>query len=152
MSIRVACKHLTHYHFDRPVNLSPHVLRLRPAPHSRMPIRSYALRIAPDKHFINWQQDPFGNWMARLVFPGKVKTLDITVGLVADLMGVNPFDFFVDEYAESMPFVYENSLHADLFPYLRTGEDAGATDVFRQSLPQPQSQSQLGSGSEAKSE
>ena len=138
MTTKVSLEHRTTYHFAEPVNVAPHVVRLRPAPHTRTPIEAYSLDVKPAGHFLNWQQDPFGNWMARLVFPEKVKTLDITVGLVADLMVINPFDFFVDEYAESMPFVYENSLHADLFPYLRTVEDAGAADVFRQSLPQPQ--------------
>ncbi len=76
MSIRVACRHITHYRFDRPINLSPHVLRLRPAPHSRTPIRAYAMRIAPDTHFINWQQDPFGNYMARLVFNEKTTRVE----------------------------------------------------------------------------
>ena len=97
MSIRVACKHLTHYHFDRLVNLTPHVLRLRPAAHSRTPIRSYALRIAPDKHFINWQQDPFGNYLARLVFPEKTRELKIEVEVIVDMTVINPFDFFIEE-------------------------------------------------------
>ena len=79
MAIRVACKHMTHYRFDRPVNLSPHVLRLRPAPHSRTPIRAYDMRISPGKHFLNWQQDPFGNYMARLVFPEKCRELKIEI-------------------------------------------------------------------------
>ena len=136
MSIKVALEHRTTYDFAHPVHVAPHVVRLRPAPHTRTPIEAYSLTVEPDNHFVNWQQDPFGNWMARLVFPEKVKTLDITVGLVADLMVINPFDFFVEEYAESYPFVYENSLHADLFPYLRSVDDAQAADTFRRDLPQ----------------
>ena len=85
MSIRVACRHVTHYRFDRPINLSSHVLRLRPAPHSRTPIRAYTMRIAPDTHFINWQQDPFGNYLARLVFNEKTRELKIEVEVVADM-------------------------------------------------------------------
>ena len=104
MSIRVACRHITHYRFDRPINLSPHVLRLRPAPHSRTPVRAYAMRIAPDTHFINWQQDPFGNYLARLVFPEKTRELRIEVEVVADMTVINPFDFFVEESAEQFPF------------------------------------------------
>ncbi|WP_344198565.1 transglutaminase family protein [Aeromicrobium alkaliterrae] len=118
MAIKVGLEHRTTYTFDRAVRLSPHVVRLRPAPHSRTPIEAYSLQVEPANHFINWQQDPFGNWMARLVFPEPVDHLDVTVGLVADLTVVNPFDFFVEEYAERFPFDYEPGLRADLAPYL----------------------------------
>ncbi|WP_134768127.1 transglutaminase family protein [Nocardioides sp. 1609] len=137
MSIKVALEHRTTYDFAEPVHVGPHVVRLRPAPHTRTPIEAYSLTVEPRNHFVNWQQDPFGNWNARLVFPEKVKTLDITVGLVADLMVINPFDFFVEEYAEHFPFAYEDSLAADLAPYLRPVEDAGAADAFRLAQPQP---------------
>ncbi len=122
MSIRVVCKHNTRYSFDRPVSLTPHVLRLRPAPHSRTPIRSYALRITPEKHFINWQQDPFGNYLARLVFPEKTRELKIEVEVVADMTVINPFDFFVEESAEKIPFVYEPQLRKELAPYFEIEE------------------------------
>ncbi|MCW2829854.1 MAG: transglutaminase [Aeromicrobium sp.] len=125
MSIKVALEHRTTYQFERPVELGPHVVRLRPAPHSRTPIEAYSLTVSPANHFVNWQQDPFGNWLARLVFPEKVSTLDITVGLVADLVVVNPFDFFIEEYAETYPFSYEPSLAADLAPYLRPVDEVG---------------------------
>src|SRR5210317_337394 len=122
MSIRVACRHLTHYRFDRPINLSPHILRLRPAPHSRTPIRAYSLRIAPQTAFINWQQDPFGNYLARLVFPEKSRELKIEVEVVADMTVINPFDFFVEEYAEKIPFSYEAQLRKELTPYFELTE------------------------------
>ncbi|QDH11195.1 transglutaminase family protein [Nocardioides dongxiaopingii] len=137
MSIKVALEHRTTYDFAEPVHVGPHVVRLRPAPHTRTPIEAYSLTVEPRNHFVNWQQDPFGNWNARLVFPEKVKTLDITVGLVADLMVINPFDFFVEEYAEHFPFTYEDSLAADLAPYLHPVEDAGAAEAFRRAQPQP---------------
>lgn len=125
MSIKVALEHKTTYRFDHPVELGPHVVRLRPAPHSRTPIEAYSLTVTPANHFVNWQQDPFGNWLGRLVFPEKVSTLEVTVGLVADMVVVNPFDFFIEEYAETYPFAYEPSLAADLAPYLRPVTEEG---------------------------
>ncbi|NYI44304.1 uncharacterized protein (DUF2126 family)/transglutaminase-like putative cysteine protease [Nocardioides aromaticivorans] len=136
MSIKVALEHRTTYDFAEPVAVAPHVVRLRPAPHCRTPIEAYSLTVEPAGHFVNWQQDPFGNWLARLVFPEKVKTLDITVGLVADLMVINPFDFFIEEYAERFPFAYDEQLAADLTPYLRPVTDAEAADEWRRGLPE----------------
>ena len=122
MSIHVNLNHRTTYHYDRPVGLSPHVVRLRPAPHCRTPIEAYSLRIAPADHFINWQQDPFGNWAARLVFPEKTQELSIEVDLIADMTVINPFDFFVEASAEHFPFRYDEQLATQLAPYLEVVE------------------------------
>ncbi len=119
MGIKVALEHRTSYTFDRLVELHPHVIRLRPAPHSRTPIEAYSLTVEPAGHFINWQQDAFGNFLARLVFPDRARTLTITVGLIADLKVINPFDFFIEEYAENVGFRYPAALLEDLKPYLR---------------------------------
>ena len=124
MTIRVALHHRTLYAFDRLVNLSPHEIRLRPAPHCRTPIHSYSLRVAPEKHFVNWQQDAYGNYIARYVFPEKARALDISVDLVADMTVINPFDFFVEHWAEQFPFDYPPQLLAELAPYLEK-EPAG---------------------------
>ncbi len=118
MTIKVALHHKTAYTFDRAVNLSPHEVRLRPAAHCRTPIESYSLRVEPAKHFLNWQQDPYGNWLARLVFPDKSRVLSITVDLVADMTVINPFDFFVDKSAEHFPFPYTPENARELAPYL----------------------------------
>jgi uncharacterized protein (DUF2126 family)/transglutaminase-like putative cysteine protease len=122
MSIRVALQHNTTYSFDRLVRLSPHVVRLRPAPHCRTPVLSYSLSVTPGDHFINWQQDPFGNHVARLVFPGPARQLSVTVDLVADLVVINPFDFFVEESAARYPFAYESDLARELAAYLDADE------------------------------
>lgn len=122
MTIRVALHHRTSYRFDRPVALSPHLIRLRPAPHCRTPIEAYSLKIAPQPYFINWQQDPFGNFIARLVFPEKLRELHITVDLTTPMTVINPFDFFVEDYAEHYPFGYQPELKKDLTPYLEIRE------------------------------
>ncbi|BBE50988.1 hypothetical protein OYT1_ch1434 [Ferriphaselus amnicola] len=118
MTIRVALNHQTRYSFDRSVKLWPHEIRLRPAAHCRTPIHSYSLNVEPAGHFLNWQQDPFGNWVARLVFPEKADSLTVTVDLVADMTVINPFDFFIEEFAESFPFAYPDGLRRELGPYL----------------------------------
>ncbi|KMO78117.1 DUF2126 domain-containing protein [Mycolicibacterium chlorophenolicum] len=127
MGIKVALEHRTSYAFDRLVEVFPHVVRLRPAPHSRTPIEAYSLKVEPDDHFVNWQQDAFGNFLARLVFPTRTRSLTITVGLIADLKVINPFDFFIEDYAEHVGFTYPRALAEDLKPYLRpVDEDDGA--------------------------
>ena len=118
MSIHVALNHVTHYRYDRRVSLSPQVVRLRPAPHCRTPILSYSLRVEPDDHFINWQQDPFSNHLARLVFPEKTGEFKVTVDLVAEMAVYNPFDFFLEPGAERFPFAYDDALAQELTPYL----------------------------------
>ena len=115
--IQVAIEHRTSYEFERPVQLLPHVVRLRPAPHCRTPVLAYSLCVEPGGHFVNWQQDPFGNYLARFVFPDPVDLLDIRVDLVADMTVINPFDFFLDEDARTFPFAYDAALARDLAPY-----------------------------------
>ena len=118
MTIRVALHHKTRYVFDRPVVLSPHEIRLKPAAHTRTPILSYSLSIKPAAHFINSQQDAYGNFIARITFPEPTRELDVTVDLVADMTVINPFDFFVEDWAEHFPFNYPPSLKAELAPFL----------------------------------
>lgn len=136
MSIKVALEHRTSYTFDKLVQVYPHVVRLRPAPHSRTPIEAYSLRVEPAEHFINWQQDALGNFLARLVFPKPTRELTITVGLIADLKVINPFDFFIEDWAEtwhSDRSLYNKALADDLEPYLRPvdedGEGSGPGDL-----------------------
>ncbi|HVJ94820.1 MAG TPA: transglutaminase family protein, partial [Labilithrix sp.] len=119
MSIHVALRHRTSYRYDRPVSLGPQSVRLRPAPHCRSKILSYCLKVRPDKHFINWQQDPQANYVARLVFPDKTRELSIDVNLVAEMAAYNPFDFFVESYAEHWPFEYDPLLREELAPYCK---------------------------------
>jgi uncharacterized protein (DUF2126 family)/transglutaminase-like putative cysteine protease len=121
MAIHVALHHKTHYRYDRRVALSPHIVRLRPAPHCRTPVLSYSLNVAPKPHFINWQQDPHSNYLARVVFPEKTTELLVEVDLVAEMSVFNPFDFFLEPSAEQFPFSYEPWLAKDLAPFLEAG-------------------------------
>ena len=120
MTIRVALHHKSHYVFDRAVVASPHEIRLRPAAHSRTPVSGYSLTVKPEKHFIHWQQDAYGNFVARITFPEPTPEIDITVDLLADMTVINPFDFFVEEWAEYFPFKYPSILQDELAPFLET--------------------------------
>ena len=122
MAIRVAINHKTTYQYDRYVSLTPHIFRLKPASHSRTHIESYSFKVKPSDHFINWQQDPFGNYQARVVFPEKTRELSVEVEVIANLVVINPFDFFVEEYAQDYPFAYKQQLAGELIPYLEIKE------------------------------
>src|SRR5580698_9748983 len=128
MSIHAALHHRTTYNYDRLVTLGPQLVRLRPAPHSRTRILSYSMRARPEKHFINWQQDPQSNYLARLVFPELTKKLEIEVDLVAEMSVFNPFDFFLEPEAERMPFAYAAVLDHELAPFRLQCE---ATPLFK---------------------
>jgi uncharacterized protein (DUF2126 family)/transglutaminase-like putative cysteine protease len=133
MAIRVALNHRTAYRYDRLVTLTPHVVRLRPAPHCRTPVLSYSLKVEPEAHFVNWQQDPYSNHLARLVFQKPARALSLEVDLVAELSVINPFDFFVESGAEDYPFEYEPVLAKELIPYLEVEPPGpGMRDLVRE--------------------
>ncbi len=135
MSIRVAVRHNTYYKFDRHVSIAPHILRLRPAPHCRNRIYSYSLKVEPAEHFLNWQQDPFGNFLARLVFPEKQNHLSVEVEVITDMTVINPFDFFVEEYAEKYPFEYDAVNRKELAPYLEITDNGPLLKAWLKKVP-----------------
>ncbi|MGR8920034.1 MAG: transglutaminase family protein [Gammaproteobacteria bacterium] len=135
MSIQVAIRHTTEYRFDRPVGLSPHVLRVRPAPHTRTNIAAYSLKVEPGGYFLNWQQDPYSNYLARLVFPERARYLKVDVEVIADMVAINPFDYFLDEEAVDFPFRYEPEVQEDLAPYLVVEEYGDALGEWVASVP-----------------
>ena len=135
MSIHVALHHVTRYRYDRPISLGPHLVRLRPAPHCRSRVLSYSLRVSPAKHFVNWQQDPESNHVARLVFPERTTELVITVDLVAEMAVINPFDFFLEPHAEQIPFEYEERQQKDLAPYFEALPSTPLFEAFLATIP-----------------
>src|SRR5205814_644535 len=140
MSIHVALNHVTHYRYDRPVQLGPQVVRLRPAPHSRTRVLSYSMRVEPAEHFINWQQDPQSNYLARLVFPKKTTEFRIEIDLVAEMSVLNPFDFFLEPSAENFPFSYDPALKHELAPYLEKAELTPRFAAYLESIPRAKKQ------------
>ncbi|MFO1039321.1 MAG: transglutaminase family protein [Geminicoccaceae bacterium] len=135
MVMHVALHHRTVYRYDRLVNLAPQIVRLRPAPHCRTRILSYALKVQPEPHFLNWQQDPHSNYLARFVFPERARMLSIEVDLVAEMSVLNPFDFFVEPMAERFPFAYPDLLRKDLEPYLECAPVGPHLAEFLRSVP-----------------
>ncbi|MGA9322433.1 MAG: transglutaminase N-terminal domain-containing protein, partial [Xanthobacteraceae bacterium] len=135
MSILVGLHHATRYDYDRATGLGPQIVRLRPAPHCRTRVPSYSLTVTPASHFVNWQQDPHGNWLARFVFPEKTQEFSVAVDLIADMEVINPFDFFVEPYAERWPFSFPPEMREDLAAFVEP-EPAGPhlTDLLR-SIP-----------------
>jgi uncharacterized protein (DUF2126 family) len=136
LSISAAIHHVTHYRYDRLVTLGPQMIRLRPAPHCRTKVISYSLKVTPANHFVNWQQDPHGNWIARLVFPEPTREFKVEVDLIADLSVVNPFDFFVEDYADNFPFAYQPELADELSPYREVDANGPKFDAFIAQFPQ----------------
>jgi transglutaminase-like putative cysteine protease len=136
MTLHVALQHRTSYAYDRPVELGPQVIRLRPAPHCRTRIVSYSLEVEPKEHFLNWQQDPHGNHLARLVIPEPTTRFAVEVGLIAEIAVINPFDFFLEPAVEAVPFAYEPLLKKDLEPYLEVTAPGPRLRDLLASIPQ----------------
>jgi uncharacterized protein (DUF2126 family)/transglutaminase-like putative cysteine protease len=135
MAIHVALHHETLYRYDRRISLGPQVVRLRPAPHCRTPILAYSLKVLPKNHFINWQQDPQGNYLARLVFPEPATELFVEVDLVAEMAVYNPFDFFLEPHAEQYPFSYDPSSTRELRPFFETEPAGPMISAFLAKVP-----------------
>ena len=134
MPIKVALNHKTVYNYDRLITLGPQVIRLRPAPHARTPIDAYSLTVEPANHFINWQQDPHGNFLARLVFAEKTDRFSVSVDVIADMTVINPFDFFLEEEATEFPFEYADELKLDLKPFLEPYSKSANFIEYRKSV------------------
>ena len=136
MSIHVALRHLTHYRYDRAISLGPQTVRLRPAPHCRTRILSYSMKVLPAKHFINWQQDPQSNHVARLVFPDTTREFRIEVEVIGEMSVINPFDFFLEAHAETYPFDYEAAATRRTGAVLQDGKaDAASSNVIWPASP-----------------
>ena len=135
MGILVALRHVTSYRYDHPIGLGPQTVRLCPAPYCRTRVPSYSLKVSPARHFVNWQQDPLGNSIARIVLPERTRSFEVEVELTAEMVPINPFDFFIEPYAEEFPFAYPDELAGELAPYLETAPGGEKLSAFLASLP-----------------
>src|SRR5215469_8495742 len=140
MSIQAALRHVTRYRYDRPIVLGPQTVRLRPAPHCRARVVAYALKVEPQAHFLNWQQDPQSNWLARVMVPEKTDHFTVRVDLTVDMEVINPFDFFLEPEAEHYPFHYARELKAELEPYLRTEAAGKKFESYLAAIPREKKQ------------
>ncbi|MVA58885.1 DUF2126 domain-containing protein [Agrobacterium vitis] len=134
MAIKASIYHLTHYKYDTPIRLGPQIIRLKPAAHSRTKVLSHSLKVTPENHFVNLQQDPYGNYLARFVFPDPVTEFKIEVDLTADMSIYNPFDFFTEEEAVTWPFEYPEDIREDLAIYKKPEPDSPALDAYLKTL------------------
>jgi transglutaminase-like putative cysteine protease len=135
MTTQIAFQHRTDYAFPRPVTLGPHTIRLRPAPHTRTNIQSFSLEVQPAAHRLHWQQDPFGNWQARVFFLQPTEHLSVLVDVIAEMAAVDPFDFFVEPEATTWPFAYETTLREDLAPYLEAAPAGPRLEALLSAVP-----------------
>ncbi|HEY0265515.1 MAG TPA: transglutaminase N-terminal domain-containing protein, partial [Rhizomicrobium sp.] len=135
MSIQAALRHVTRYRYDRQITLGPQTIRLRPAPHTRAKVVAYSLKVEPAEHYINWQQDPQSNWLARVVFPEKTDHFTVAVDLTVEMEVINPFDFFLEPDAENFPFRYSDEQKAELEPYLIAAKMGPAFDRYLAAIP-----------------
>src|SRR5476651_1401092 len=140
MSIQAALRHVTRYRYDRQITLGAQTIRLRPAPHARAKVVAYSLTIEPEQHFLNWQQDPQSNWLARVVFPEKIDHFTVSVDLTVDMEVINPFDFFLEPDAEKFPFHYTPELKAELEPYLAITDFGPAFNRYLAAVPRKSEQ------------
>jgi len=128
--VSVCLRHRTTYLFERPAVLGPHSIRLRPSPHCPVPILGYELRVDPQDAEVRWHHDPHDNWVARAFFPSPAGKLDIDVRMEARLAPVNPFDFYVDDWALRYPFAYPHALSRELAAYLWRDEPTPRVRAF----------------------
>jgi transglutaminase-like putative cysteine protease len=129
-----AVEHCMRYRFDRLVSLTPHLIRLHPASHCRIPIRAYSLQVEPLGHSIDWQRDAFGNHVARLIFERPLAGFTINIALMVELVASGPFDSSIERSSRHYPFEYGTRLRADLAPYLQIEESSPLLNAWLEKM------------------
>lgn len=115
--------HHTQYNFSKPVQASPHIIRLNPTLNYKNKILEHSLQVFPEVFHQNNHLDVYGNPISRLVFLSKIEFLTVEVKMKVEVQDINPFDFFLSLAIENYPFKYPNSVQSYLQSYLEVVDD-----------------------------
>lgn len=109
--------HRTYYNFPEPVTFNSHILRLRPREGPELRIESSLLKILPSAS-LRWLRDAEDNAVAVATFSNTAKQLAIESEVIVQQYHLNPFEFLLTDYANSLPFSYTSEDFGTLAPYI----------------------------------
>lgn len=111
--------HSTTYTHDRPVTLSPHVLRLCPRSDVAQKLHGFVLETDPQPQRVVENIDLDGNVELRLWFAEVVIVREaIATTSEVETLRTKPFDYLMEAWAAQLPIDYPTSLLTQLQPYL----------------------------------
>ena len=121
--MRYSIIHTTTYHYDRPVQLQPHMLRLRPRSDGWHQLESFDVQVSPLPIGRSELTDFDGNAGLKVWFADvETDRLEIVTTSVVTTTQTNPFGYLLDAYALQLPIDYPSSVKAQLQSYLRSTE------------------------------